>query len=159
MRGGSCTEKGGRRLEPDASPLADPDENDENGAMRAGLPRVLCVDDSEDIGELMARALRTRLDLESAGYLSDATRLPEEAVLRSVDVVILDLTLPGTDVFEAIRRLRNARPSCRVLVYSGQEHPTTVRSAMEAGASCFMCKSRAIQEVLDTAKRITADPV
>lgn len=121
------------------------------------LPRVLCVDDSEDIGELVGRAIERRHDLAFAGYLPDATRLREEAADRRADVVILDLSLPGTDVFEAIRMLRTEPARSRVLVYSGYDDPGIVRSAMESGASAFVCKTAAIDDLLDVASKVASD--
>ncbi len=60
-----------------------------------------------------------------------------------VDVVLLDLRMPGTDGFAALRELRSTYPTVPVVIVSASEDPVEVRRAMDEGASGFIPKSSA----------------
>jgi len=73
-----------------------------------------------------------------------------------VDALLLDLSMPGSDPWSNLARLRSEHPSVPVIVVSGTEDPKTVRSAIDRGASGFIPKSsapriyrRAIELVLE----------
>jgi len=58
-----------------------------------------------------------------------------------VDLVLLDLQLPGMDGFTALARLRREHPSVPVVLLSASEQPADVRVALDAGAAGFIPKS------------------
>jgi len=96
--------------------------------------RVLCVDDSPDIGKMLARLIREQPDLEDAGVLDRAEGLVDEVIGRRADVVVLDLTMPGFDPVVVIRALAVRLPSCRVIAFSGYDDPDTKDEVRCAGA-------------------------
>lgn len=58
-----------------------------------------------------------------------------------VDAVLLDLSMPGSDPWEGLERLRAEHPSIPVIVVSGTEDADTVRTALDHGAVGFIPKS------------------
>ncbi|MGF6495295.1 DNA-binding NarL/FixJ family response regulator [Luteibacter sp. 621] len=67
-----------------------------------------------------------------------------EAVLargESVDLVLLDLTMPGAMGFSSLLWLRGEHPDIPVLVVSSNDHPRNVRRAQQFGAAGFVSKS------------------
>lgn len=96
--------------------------------------RVLCVDDSPDMAEMLVRLMRAQPDLEDAGALDSAEGIVDEVVRRRADVVVLDLTMPGPPPLGAIRAIADHVPSCRVIAYSGYDDPGTREAARRAGA-------------------------
>ncbi|CAN5679367.1 hypothetical protein BH11PLA1_BH11PLA1_20280 [soil metagenome] len=97
--------------------------------------RVLCVDDSPDMADVLARLVRAQPDFEVAGTLGSAEGLMDEVARRRVDVVVLDLTMPGPDPISAIRALAESTPGCRVIAYSGYDDAET-RAAVRAAGAC-----------------------
>ena len=92
------------------------------------------------------------------------------ALLASVDshddleLVLLDLTMPGAEGFSALIHLRSHHPTLPVLVVSARDEPALVRRALAHGASGFVSKSapagelgQAITQVLDGERWIPAD--
>lgn len=59
----------------------------------------------------------------------------------SVDLIFLDLNMPGMDGFSGLVSLRNAVPSVPIIVVSATEDSATIREAITCGASGFMPKS------------------
>ena len=126
-------------------PRRTPDHNHSHGTPEPpGIPRssyrVLCVDDSEAVCGVVARAVKQQTDMELAGVLADAEQLLIEVKLRGATVVVLDLYLHGVTSLPALRALKVALPECAVVVYSGYDDPERVNAAMEAGASKFVPK-------------------
>jgi len=59
----------------------------------------------------------------------------------SVDLIFLDLNMPGMDGFSGLVSLRNAVPSVPIIVVSASDDSATIREAITCGASGFMPKS------------------
>ncbi len=60
---------------------------------------------------------------------------------RDVDLILLDLTMPGVQGFSGLLSLRAQHPELPVVIVSATEEPTVIRRAMEFGASGFIPKS------------------
>lgn len=116
--------------------------------------RVLVVDDSPDVAEMLVRLLGRERDLESAGALIAADEIVDEVARREVDVVILDLTMPGRPPLEACRALVERSRSCRVIAYSGYDDPATRERARCAGASELVSKNTEPGEVISAIRRV-----
>ena len=109
---------------------------DDHGLMRAGLRALL--EDEQDIqvvaeGESGEEALRLTGELQP-------------------DMVLLDIGMPGMDGIETTRRLKRLNPQLRVLILTVYEEESLLREAMQAGASGYILK-RAAEEELVTAIR------
>ena len=105
---------------------------------------VLIVDDHpiihETLGAVVKRALpgaTVRAEKDLAGAIDCARRL------NKLELVLLDLGLPGCTGIEALRRFRKALPRARVAVVSATEDPACMRSALEAGAVGYILKTSA----------------
>lgn len=103
---------------------------------------VLVVDDHPLFREGLAQMLR---DLDPATQVigeDDAARAIELAKTRAdLDLVLLDLTLPGLNGIEAIRRFLEEAPGIPVIIVSAHEEPARVRSALSLGAVGYIPKS------------------
>lgn len=110
------------------------------------LAKVLLVDDDPQV----RRALRTTLT--SAGYIVVETRTGEEALEEvqaegAVDIVLLDLKMPGMGGLEACRRIRKIYdvPILVISVLRSQEDKV---QAFDAGADDYLVKPFGIHELL-----------
>jgi DNA-binding NarL/FixJ family response regulator len=104
--------------------------------------RVLIVDDQE----MIRVGLRTILDAQpnitvvgEAGDGLEAVRLLGEL---DVDVVLMDIRMPGVDGVEATRRIRQNIPPerVRIIILTTFDHDETVFAALRAGANGFLSK-------------------
>ena len=118
---------------------------------------VLLVDDHPIIHETlraMVRSLRPGIDFHSqfdldAG-LSEAQRLDE------LELVLLDLGLPGCSGMDALVKFRKAVPKARVVVISADEDRERVREALSEGAASYVPKTLRPKAMVD-ALRIILD--
>ncbi|MDR3373274.1 MAG: response regulator transcription factor [Ancalomicrobiaceae bacterium] len=89
--------------------------------------------------------------ISEAGSLDEVTALLERG--EDVDLVLLDLNMPGVRGFSGLMYLRAQHPSVPVVVVSATEDPATIRRCMEFGAAGFISKSlgtNLIHEALST---------
>ena len=116
--------------------------------------RVLVVDDHPLIREALRQVLKA---LDPDIILVEAAGMPEALAAADenerLDLILLDLTLPGADGMEALHALRERHPSFPVVVLSATERPETVMQALDAGAMGFIPKTSS-NEVLLSALRL-----
>lgn len=117
---------------------------------------VLLVDDHPMILEYLCGAVAKALPdaiVRTANNLDSALELAREG---AVDMVILDLGLPGCGGIESLLRFRKAFPEVRVLVISANDDLVSIRGAFAAGAAGFISKSAGPRVVVN-ALRLVAE--
>ena len=80
-----------------------------------------------------------RVDIAEAGSFDQLAELLERG--GDVDLVLLDLTMPGTRGFSGLMYMRAQYPGVPVIVVSASDDPATIRRCMEFGASGFIPKT------------------
>jgi DNA-binding NarL/FixJ family response regulator len=75
----------------------------------------------------------------------EAARLASEL---APEVVLMDLSMPRLDGFEATRRIRGANPDIAVVVLTGSLDSGDFERAMEAGAAGYVTKDRILAELV-----------
>ena len=116
---------------------------------------VLIADDHPVVRQGLRTFLDTQEDLEVVAEAGDG----EEAVARAVelvpDVVLMDLVMPNVDGIEAIRRIRDASPSTRVLVLTSFIEDEKVFPAVKAGAAGYLLKDVEPTQLADAIRTVT----
>ena len=116
--------------------------------------KVLVVDDHPLIREALRqvlRALNKDIDLLEAGSGPEALAAANRN--DGIDLILLDLTLPGRDGYEVLRELRERYPAYPVVVLSASDQSEVVMRALDAGAMGFIPKTSS-NEVLLGALRL-----
>ena len=126
-------------------------------ALDTGPVRVLIVDDHQ----LFTEGLRALLDrdqrLEVAGTAKtgrEAVRLAKE---RSVDVVLMDMSMPVLDGVAATRKLLALARPPHVIAVSGHTDDLSRAAALEAGAAAFLHKAEAHANLADVILQVCRD--
>lgn len=95
--------------------------------------RVLLVDDEVSFLEALAERMRMRgLEVTCAKSGREALTAVEEQIF---DAVVLDLSMPGLDGIETLRRLRQMHPELQVMILSGRATVPTAVEATRLGAT------------------------
>jgi two-component system, NarL family, invasion response regulator UvrY len=104
---------------------------------------VLLVDDHAVVREGYSRLLERHGDIAVIGEAADAAAA--YALFCSLDpqIVVMDISMPGTSGIEALRRILLHKPQARVLVFSMHEDLIFVRRALQAGAFGYITKASA----------------
>lgn len=118
---------------------------------------LLIVDDHP----MFRMAVRHALDelLADGRMVEAASQSALEAALMEtpeIDLVLLDLTMPGAMGFSSLVLLRSERPDLPVIVVSSNDHPRTVRRAQQFGAAGFVPKSAPAEQLAEAVREVLA---
>jgi DNA-binding NarL/FixJ family response regulator len=87
--------------------------------------------------------LLQRVEISEAGSFDDVAKLLDAS--SDVDLILLDLTMPGVRGFSGLMYLRAQYPSVPVVVVSANDDPSVIRRCMDFGASGFIPKTLDIE--------------
>ncbi|HUR19251.1 MAG TPA: response regulator transcription factor [Vicinamibacterales bacterium] len=115
--------------------------------------RILLVEDDARMRVLVRRGLMEQGNqVESAGSGPEAI---ERAGATPVDLIVLDLMLPGFDGVEVVRRLRSQNIRTPVLMLTARDAPADVVRALDAGADDYLVKPFAFAVLLARLRALT----
>ena len=117
-------------------------------------PRVLLADDHSLVLEGFRRILDDQCDL--VGMVEDGRALLEAAQRVQPDIVILDVSMPLLNGIDAATQLKKSHPSIKVIFVTMHADADYVRSAFEAGASGYLLKRSAVDELEQAIRAVWA---
>jgi DNA-binding NarL/FixJ family response regulator len=117
--------------------------------------RVLIADDHRLFAEALEAILATDERVEVVGQASDGSEAVELARTLDPDVVLMDVSMPVLDGFEATREIRAAGEDVRVLMLTGSNSRADVDRSREAGASGYVTKDRIASELVSAIVEVT----
>ena len=116
--------------------------------MQALILRVLVVDDSEIIRRGICQILQSQADIEVVCEAVDGADALRKVREHRPHVVLLDITMPVMNGFEAARRIKHEFPSTLILVVSQFDSAPFAREAIAAGAVGYVEKSKASTDLI-----------
>ena len=122
--------------------------------------RVIIVDDHPLFRAALKQALVGAfkgIKLDEAGTLDQVTeRLDRD---RDVDLVLLDLKMPGVQGLSGLMFLRAQYPAVPIAVVSASDEPHIIRRALDLGASGFISKSASMDEIRGAVRAVLAGDI
>jgi two-component system response regulator NreC len=116
--------------------------------------KVVVVDDHAVVRSGLRLLLDAHEDIEVVGEAGNAKDAIFRARALKPDVMLLDVVMPGESGIEALPQLLEESPETKVLVLSMQDDPSYVREAFAAGASGYVLKEAADEEVVSAVREI-----
>jgi DNA-binding NarL/FixJ family response regulator len=106
---------------------------------------------------------------EALGAIGDASTIHEAGDFESakalitahedIDLVLLDLSMPGASGLSGLISLRSLHPSAPMVVVSAHDDAATIRRALELGASGFISKSASMEEIRRAVQTVLAGDI
>ena len=93
-----------------------------------------------------------RVEIAEAGSFDEVTKLLEGS--GEVDLIMLDLTMPGVRGFSGLMYLRAQYPSVPIVVVSANDDPAVIRRCMDFGGAGFIPKTLGIDVIRTAIKRV-----
>jgi len=112
--------------------------------------RVLLADDHNVLRAGLRAIIEAQPDMTVVGEAADGVEAVAAAHTLRPDVVVMDVNMPRMDGVEATRRLRIEIPLIRVVVLSMHEGTAIAEEVKEAGASAFVPKTGAFEDLSAT---------
>ncbi|HEU5277975.1 MAG TPA: response regulator transcription factor [Gaiellaceae bacterium] len=116
--------------------------------------KVVLIDDHAVVRSGLRLLLDSEEDMEVVGEGGNAKDAIFRARALKPDVILLDVVMPGESGVEVLPRLLKESPDSKVLVLSMQDDPSYVREAFAAGASGYVLKEAADEEVVSAIREI-----
>jgi two-component system, NarL family, response regulator NreC len=116
--------------------------------------QVVLVDDHAVVRSGLRLLLDAQEDIEVVGEAGNAKDAVFRARALKPHVVLLDVVMPGESGIDVLPTLLKESPETRVLVLSMQDDPNYVREAFAAGASGYVLKEAADEEVVSAVREI-----
>ena len=116
--------------------------------------RILCVDDHAVVYNGLKAGLGTETDMTIVGWRKSADDLPAAVEADNADIVLIDIDMPGPDVFAAIEDLRRSKPATRAIVLSAFTRDNYIDSAITAGAWGYLSKNDDFDAIIDGVRKV-----
>jgi DNA-binding NarL/FixJ family response regulator len=110
--------------------------------------RVLLADDHTLVRAGVRKILEAQPGVTVVGEVADGTAALDALAQMAVDVLVLDLTMPGLDGFAVLRRARTLAPALKVLVLSMHADAEFVARAVRDGADGYLLKDSAVNDLV-----------
>jgi DNA-binding NarL/FixJ family response regulator len=121
--------------------------------------RILIADDHKIVRDGLKRILAATTDMEVAGEAATGDEALALVRGNEYDVAMLDMSMPGLSGIDLVKRLKTEKPKMRILVLSMHgEHQYAAR-ALKAGASGYLTKDSASEQLLGALRKIAAGGV
>ncbi len=118
--------------------------------------RVLLADDHSVVRDGLRRIVEGAGDMEVVAEAADGREAIRKTQESSPDVAVVDISMPGLDGLEVIRRLCTDHPRLPVLVLTMHEEEQYVVRAIEAGAMGYLTKRSAAEQLLRAIRKVRA---
>ena len=116
--------------------------------------RILLVDDHAIVREGLQRILESTPERWVALQAESGFEALQVLRTRSVDLAIIDLSMPGMPGLDLLRRLKGEFPSLRVLVLSMHAEEQYALRVFKAGANGYVTKDRAAAELVTAVRKV-----
>jgi len=116
--------------------------------------RVLVADDHPIVRQGIKGMILENADMQVAAEAADGNAVLEQVAATPVDVVLLDISMPGPGFAEVVRGILARRPGQPILVLSVHPEREQAVRALRLGAAGFLTKDCAPEDLADAIRRV-----
>ena len=117
---------------------------------------ILIADDHELIREGLKKILKKEPDMQVVGEARNAQEAFELVRNRKLNIVLLDISMPGMSGLDALSELRQSHPKLPVLILSMHPEDRFAVRALKAGAAGYITKDSAVGELVKAIRKVVA---
>jgi len=116
--------------------------------------RVFLADDHAVVREGLKALINSNPEMEVIGEAADGTAAVAKVAELDPDVVVMDVSMPGLNGAKATAAIKETKPSRKVLALTLHEERSYVRLLLDAGASGYVLKRSAADELIHAIKAV-----
>ena len=124
--------------------------------MKPSSIRILVVDDFEPWRRFACSTLRKERGLQVVGEATNGLEAFQKAVELEPDLILMGIGVPSVNGIEAARRIREMVPEAKIIFLSEEPSFEVVQKAMSLGASAFVVKTMAANELVTAVETVLA---
>lgn len=116
--------------------------------------RILIADDNTSVRRGILRLLAEEPSVEVCGEAADSVGAIQKAAELNPDLILLDVSMPGTNGLETARLLKKKLPAVKILIITQHDPKQMLPASLEAGASGCVDKARLAIDLLPTIRNL-----
>lgn len=116
--------------------------------------KVFIVDDHEIIRRSLKMVLKDANDLLVVGEAQDGKEALETIPGTDIDVLLLDMNMPGKCGIELLTDLKKLKPEMHIIVLTIHPEDRFALKTLKAGASGYLCKDTALEELVSAIQKV-----
>lgn len=116
--------------------------------------KIILVDDHELIREGLKKVIGKESDIDVIGEAQNANEMFELLSNNKIDIIILDISMPGRSGLDLISEIKTQYPDVRILILSMHPEERFAVRALRAGAYGFITKGTASKILIEALNRI-----
>ena len=122
------------------------------------LIRVVLADDHTLVRQSLSRLLNEHADMQAIADVGSADEAVEACLRQgaAVDVVLLDIDMPGIAAFDAARTIIARCPGAKVIFLSAFTHERYIQAALACGAMGYLCKTEPPEKVVKAIRAVAS---
>jgi len=117
---------------------------------------IVLADDHEIVRAGLRMLLEAEADFAVVAEAGDVTVAERRVASHRPDVLVLDVNMPQGSSIPAIPRIRHASPGTRIVMLTVQSDPELAREALQAGATGYVLKEAAREELIQAVRLAAA---
>ena len=117
--------------------------------------KVLIADDHALVREGLKQVIGQHSDIEVAGEAKNGQEALKKVWEEDFDVVLLDISMPGRSGMDILKEIKSAKRDLNVLMLSMHPEKQYAVRALKAGASGYLTKESAPDELIDAIRRVS----
>jgi DNA-binding NarL/FixJ family response regulator len=118
--------------------------------------RILIADDHTLMRDGLKQILATAGDMIVAGEASDGFQTLDSVRSGELDLLLLDMSMPGRSGVELIKQIKAVKPRLPILVLSMHKESEYAVRTIRAGAAGYLCKDSASQQLLKAIREVAS---
>lgn len=118
--------------------------------------RLVIADDHELIREGLRKVFSREADIDVAASFDNAPEAIDWIRENAIDVVVLDVNMPGVSGIEALEAILHHKPDLPILMLSMLPEKNFAVRMLRSGAAGFVSKESAAEEIVDAVRRVAA---
>jgi DNA-binding NarL/FixJ family response regulator len=117
--------------------------------------KIIIADDHSIVREGLKQIIADTPDMTVFDEACDGNELLEKVMLSKYDVVVLDITMPGSNVLDILKQIKRQLPATQVLVLSMHPEEQYAVRVLKAGASGYLTKESAPAELVTAIRKVS----
>lgn len=116
--------------------------------------RVLLIDDHPIFRDGITQLINNQPDMQVCGYVSSAPQALSAVDALKPDMLVVDISIQGTNGIELIKTIRAQHPTLRALMLSSHDENLYAERALRAGARGYIMKAESSEKVIEAIRRV-----
>lgn len=122
----------------------------------AGRLRILLADDHASLRQGLKLLIDSQPDMQVVSEASDGSAAVQQAQDLGVDVIVMDVSMPGMNGLVATRTLKRLQPGLAIVILTRHDDDASLQELLRAGASGYVLKQSASVELLQAIRAVAA---